>query len=439
MKGALRVMVLFFSAMSVQRLLLGAGALLMLASIFVPPHVRIVFILLGLCLPLVPTLFVGGLLLRYFIAPIHVRLVPRAREQVLGGMMLAVVVVATVATLGVWGAGVDTGLLPILWLRIAAAASVLLLTQFVVITSVPGVTLWFLAVVSLGQSIENPDMRAFVQAIGQNGLLLAAIFATSWILFASWFLRARSIKSPNDGNLVGPRVQKLNRSRATAVRTFLLGQPSIGGQVAGGFLVVAIMTLAWVFTGLATQSAHSFADAVTKSINPTLLLSVFAGIGGFLVVRRSKSLWLRGGRDRIGVFRACEMQAWIHFGAVVSAVLVLVAIACALAPPSLWAYVVTLIFQMCSGIWLLYLGLMHVRGWRVLDVVSALVLFGAWVVTFANLQFIIDRPWSLAVLVAAMGAVVLALRLVAAHRWRRIDWLVCKPSRQLPRTPQPAN
>lgn len=438
MNGALRVMVLFFSAMGVQRVLLGAGALFMLGSIFVPQPVRVVLILLALVIPLVPTLFAGGLLLRYFIAPIHMRLVPRAREQVLGGMLFAVLVVATVATLALWGAGVDTELLPLLWLRIAAAGSVVLLSQFAVATSVPGMTFWFLAIVSLGQLTSSPGMRAFLQAVGQNGSLLAVIFVSSWITFALWFLRARSIKSPNETNVLGNRMLQVSHSQANAVRAFLFGNPSIRGQFAASFFIVAILTVVWASMTLMTQSALSFADAVARSINPTLMLAQYAGIGGFLVVRRSKSLWLRGGRDRLGVFRTCESQAWTHYVATATPVLVLVSVAGFIAPASRWAYVVTLIFQMCGGAWLLYLGLMHVRGWRAVDIVTTLLLFGAWILMFANLQLIIDRPWMLPVLVASMAAVALALRFVAVHRWRRIDWLVCKPPPPMPRMRLPA-
>jgi hypothetical protein len=433
MKGALRVMVLFFGAMGVQRVLLGAGALFVLVGIFVPQHVRIVLILLGLGIPLVPTLFAGGVLLRYFIAPIHMRLIPGARAQVLGGMLLSTLAVATVATLGLWGAGVDTDLLPILWLRIATAGSVVLLTQFVVATSVPGMTFWFVAIASLGPLTASAGTRDFLQLIGQNGSLLVAIFVISWITFALWFLRARTIRSPNEANPHGNRILKVSHSQASAVRAFLFGNPSIGGQFAGSFLMVAVLTVIWVFMALASGQALTFADALTRSINPTLMLALYAGIGGFLVVRRSKSLWLRGGRDRMGVFRTCEAQAWSHYFATVTSILVLVAIACLVAPASRWWYVVTLIFQMCGGVWLLYLGLMHVRGWRAFDIITTFVLFGAWILMFANLQFVIDRPWTLPILVVAMAAVALALRFIAAHRWRRIDWLVCKPPRPMPR------
>lgn len=439
MKGAVRVMLLFFSAMSVQRWLWGAGALLLLAGCFIPQPLRSVFILLGLIIPLMPTLFAGGLLLRYFITPIHMRLVPRAREQVLGGMLLATLAIATAATLGAWGAGVDTGLLPIWWLRIAAATSVLLLSQFAVVASVTGLSLWFLAFVPLVQAMTNAGMRAFIEAIGQSELLLVATLGVTWIVFALWFLRARSLKSPNHPNFFGHRISNVTHSPAAAVRTFLSGQPSIGGQFTAGLFVVVLLTFTWGLMALMTQSVHSLAEAITKSVNPTLMLAEYAGIGGYFVVRRSKSLWLRGGRNRIGVFRSCEMQAWINFVAIVTSVFVLVVVACFVAPASRWAYFVTLAFQLCSGIWVLYLGLMHVRGWRALDVVATLVLFAAWILMFANLQLVIDRPWSLPLLVAAMAAVALALRFVAVHRWRRIDWLVCKPPRPWSRTPQAAH
>jgi hypothetical protein len=119
--------------------------------------------------------------------------------------------------------------------------------------------------------------------------------------------------------------------------------------------------------------------------------------------------------------------------------LLFLAVACFLSPSSQWSYVATISIHMGSGAWFLYLGLMHVRGWRAADFITAIVLFGAWLVTFANVQFVVDRPWTYPLVVGAMACVALALRFVAMRRWRRIDWLVCKPPRQMPRGFQSVN
>jgi hypothetical protein len=432
MRGALRVMVLLFTALSVQRVLLGLGALLLIVGCFVPEEARAVSFVAGLVVPLVPTLFAGGILLRYFIAPRHMRLIPGAREQVLGGMLLSTVANATLGTVVAGGVGMEMGVLPVLWLRIAAATSVLMLSQFIVVTSVVNTTLWFLTFVVLMQPKISGGLRDYWTLVGNSPGLLAAIFTVSWAVFAAWFLRARALATVKESFPKGDRVLRMDRTRATAIRTLLLGSPSIAGLFGSGVFVVAILTFTMAFVSLTTQSAPSVADTVSKSVNAALILAVYAGVGGFIVVRRSKALWL-GGRDRLDVFRICEAQAWISYAATLTPLLLVLAVACVITSSLQWPFVATLGIHACTGTWVLYLGLMWVRGWRAFDVVTWSVLLVAWVVVFANVQFVVDRPWTFPIVIAAMVSVALALRLVAVRRWRSIDWLVCKPPRQMPR------
>ena len=92
-----------------------------------------------------------------------------------------------------------------------------------------------------------------------------------------------------------------------------------------------------------------------------------------------------------------------------------------------------MLFHLSAGTCLLYLGLMHVRGWPVLDVLCAIALSLIWIMTYAGTTLILKRPWLMPILIAAMAGMAINFRLIALHRWRRIDWLVCKPPRSMPR------
>ena len=92
-----------------------------------------------------------------------------------------------------------------------------------------------------------------------------------------------------------------------------------------------------------------------------------------------------------------------------------------------------LLYQMSMGACLLYLGLLHVSGWRVFDVVCTIVLALTWIMTFPVLVNVMERPWVIPFLFGAMAAFAYVLRLVAVNRWERIDWLVCKPPKLTPR------
>ena len=163
-------------------------------------------------------------------------------------------------------------------------------------------------------------------------------------------------------------------------------------------------------------------------------VGAYAGIGGWMVARRSKFLWLRCGLDRRELFRLCEREAWSSFVATASATLLLVPLVWLKGASSGLEYTVLLVFQLCSGACLLYLGLTWVRGWRTLDVLSGLALFIAWGIASVSTHKLVEHLGIVLALSAAMLAAAFALRLVGLFRWRRIDWLVCKPPPPLARS-----
>jgi hypothetical protein len=428
MKGALRVAGLLLGALRIQKWLLGIGAVLIVAGYLLPEPSFRVLALLGVIFPLVPSLFAGGILLRYFVAPRSVRLIPNARAQILGGMALFAVVVATAGTVAA-SSYIGATTLPLLWLRIAAATSVLMLSQFALVTSAPGAMLWLVMFVGCVQLILVASVREVLLSIGRDPRLLGSILIATWGLFAFWFLRAPALRGLSDPAARGKRVMRLSATPATAVRAFLFGNPFWLYPVIGSLVGPVFVTLCWGSLFAIMDKTLSLTDAAVKAMGAAIGLAAYAGVNGWIVARRSKALWLRGGLDRMELFRLCEVQAWRAFVAAVLPTLALLAIAWFLKPEVGVSYTVLLTFHLCAGACLLYFGLMRIRGWAVVDVVCGIVLSLVWLMTFATTQIVLETPWLLPVLIAAFVAAALGLRAVAMRRWQRIDWLVCKPPR----------
>ncbi len=141
MKGVLRVTLLLFTALPVQRWLLAGGAVMMVAGYLLPGEAR-VLALLGLIIASIPTLFASGVLLRYIVAPRVMQLIPHVRLQILGAMALVPIIFATAF------AAVTLSLQPdgdylLIWLRVAAAVSAVLISEFVLFGGAAGAGLWF--------------------------------------------------------------------------------------------------------------------------------------------------------------------------------------------------------------------------------------------------------------------------------------------------------
>ncbi|MEO8017018.1 MAG: hypothetical protein ABI769_04330 [Pseudomonadota bacterium] len=423
MKGALRVALLLFTALPAQRWLLAFGTVIMAVGYLLPGEARFLA-LIGLVIAVVPTQFASGALLRYIAAPRVTQLIPHVRLQMLGGMAAMVLIFATAFTVVSSSLGTHVDYV-LLWLRLAAGASMFLIIQFPFVSGPAGGAFWF--ILTFAAAIQlSAGTRDFIQWIGQSPEALIALLVVSWCGFASWFLRVRSFKTPSIGSLFSWGAQEARPSYQNAVRAFLFGNPSLLMQVAGGLIVVAT-PLALILLAKIAGSARSFGEVLSLGLWLVLGVGAYAGLGGWMVVRRSKVLWLRCGLDRLELFQLCEREAWKSFIATASAAVLLAPLVWLAGGLSGLEYAALLFFQFCAGACLLYLGLMHVRGWQATDVLSAMGLLSAWGTAYGSSLLLLQHPWMLLALCAAMLAAAFALRLVALHRWRRIDWLVCKP------------
>jgi hypothetical protein len=305
------------------------------------------------------------------------------------------------------------------------------LSQFLLLGSAMGVVIWMLLLIGVANVQLWSTTRGLLRSVGQNPEWLAALVVLAWVGFAIGFLRARSFRPPSSGAMSpGKRMLHVSATQETALRTFLLGSPSLRQQLAGSGVLLGLVSAGGGFLPVLAGSRNGLEESVIRTIGAALAIGVFAGVGGWTVAQRSKSLWLHGGVDRMGLFRLCEAQAWKFFRIMAIPALALLAIAWVIRPSVGISYTIQAAFHFCGGAALLYFGLSRVRGWRTLDVVVGIFLGGAWLAMFAAVQSAPGKPWLVPVLIAVTLAIAFALRLSAMHRWRNIDWLVCKLPRQ---------
>jgi hypothetical protein len=304
------------------------------------------------------------------------------------------------------------------------------LSQFLLIGSATGLVLWMVLLMGVANLQVSSATRQVLRSIGQNPEWLAVVLVLAWVSFSIGFLRARSFKPPSGGVSPGKRMLRVSAKPETAVSAFLFGSPSLRQQLTGNGMPLGLVTVSIGLLYALMESKNPLEESVIRTIGVLLGIGVYAGIGGWIVAQRSKSLWLHGGLDRMGLFRLCEAQAWKLFRVMLIPVLALLAIAWVIRPSVGISYSLQAVFSLCGGACLLYFGLRRVRGWRALDIVVAILVGGAWIAMFGAVQAIKGRPWLLPALIVMMLAIAFALRLSAMHRWRNIDWLVCKLPRQ---------
>ena len=114
---------------------------MLVAGYLLPEELRVLG-LIGLIVSFIPTLFASGVLLRYIVAPRVMQLIPHLRLQILGAMALVPIIFATAFTVVTLSLPLDGDYL-LIWLRVAAAVSAVLITEFVLMGGAAGAGLWF--------------------------------------------------------------------------------------------------------------------------------------------------------------------------------------------------------------------------------------------------------------------------------------------------------
>jgi hypothetical protein len=277
---------------------------------------------------------------------------------------------------------------------------------------------------------------------GIDPLLLAAVTSvTGWGSLATWYLSTRRIgrgawrDAPTLSRLSDP-ADGAAATVPSAEASCLTGLP---GAVATPWELDARTSLIYALLAPAAGwlLLHVLPDRFSTPDRLLLLLIITfgmlvlrSGTQAAYETRRARLLWLtRPSRQEI--LRVCERRslrsaAWtsaaylLFFGPWIVQVFGLAGVALMAA--------LMLVAASAGG----YLGLMAIRGWRLLDVAvtAALVLIVYGGIPFGMFQ-LDDAPFVPGAVLTALLAIALTCRTITERRWRRIDWLGLRPLRWL--------
>ena len=368
-------------------------------------------------------------------------LIPHSRLQLAGGMFLAQLIAAAVVTGLVVLIGHAEPPSPLAWgsprgtfeMLFGCALSFVVLLQVVTgpsrILSVLAVAL----VAPLGFRIDlfmRPEILGVPKA---DVLALAGILL--WLLFAAWYVSAWRPAAPlsawsrgRDSAAVPVQV-----SRQTAIRVFLLGQPSLSRvcrQQVTTWMVYHVVIVAMLAGMKLLIVRHTFPPNYSMAIfilmyAPVVGVNTLAGIAA----RGSRRLWLCSGETRIELYAIAARLAWQS--------LALLGIPLCARPLVEIRFLphagIDMLFPLAICVTLtpaaLYLGLLNFRRRLNLSFLALYIIaVGALLV-----DLFVESPqgkqllWVAPVALVAIGCV---LRTLARRRWYGIDWLQFRAERE---------
>jgi hypothetical protein len=368
-------------------------------------------------------------------------LIPHSKLQLAGGMLLAQLIPAAVGTALVMIIGHAEPLAPLAWgtprgtfeMMFGCALSFIVVAQIITGPSriVSVVTLALLA--PLGLRIDlfmKPQILGLPKA---DVLAFAGILA--WFLFAAWYITAWRPSAPSS---IGTRgrdsaAASVRVSRQTALRVFLLGQPSLL-RVCRQQLVIWItyhVVIIGMMAGMKLLIArHNFPANYSMAI----IILLFAPVVGVNTIagclaRGSRRLWLGSGETRRELYAIAARLAWQSL-----ALLGIPQFGLALLEIRFLPHAgIDMLFPLAICVALtpgaLYLGLLSFRRRLTLSFLALyMVAAGALIA-----GLFVDSPqgqkllWIAPVALIAIGFV---LRALARRRWYGIDWLRFRAERE---------
>jgi hypothetical protein len=368
-------------------------------------------------------------------------LIPHSRLQLAGGMFLAQLIVAAVATGLVVLVGHAEPLSPLAWgslrgtfeMLFGCALSLVVLLQIITgpsrILSVVSLAL----VAALGLRVDlfmKPEILGMPKA---DALALAGILA--WLLFTAWYVSAWRPVAPGavwsrGRDSAAARVQV---SRQTALEAFLLGQPSLlrvcRQQVATWMIyhIVFVAMMAGMKLLIARHNfpANYFAAIIILLYGPVVGVNIIAGC----LARGSRRLWLRSGEPRTELYAIAARLAWRSLALLGIPLFGLALLEIRFLPHA----GVDMLFPLAICVTLtpaaLYLGLLNFR--RRLNL-SFLALYMVAIGALLGGMFV-ESPQGLQLLwvaPVALVAIACVLRTLARRRWYGIDWLEFRAERE---------
>ena len=465
MTGILRSALIFYSAGKLQRAFLGVslfaiatGLLILTIEAPTPDHLP-AFFFLYLVFPLTAalggTLAVAASTFRAASAHHTLQLVPYARLQLAGGVLLGEMLLAALVTINV--AFLHHAPPPVLFssesltntfIVTLSAMTLWALWAFCICSDVPWVR-WTAAILGLGAATlaaTRPQWSVceMTGISAPNFVALMAITASS--LFAVWYWRTSHVGPPvwqadgwwNGGFFRVRATEKIAATRRSVVNVFLLGQPSVP-RACWGTLSVPI------FFNAAVIVMFSGRDVLRPALEGTLPALMTALVGsaadqfGKKFAQRSRTLWMHGGYSRRELFKMAEILSLRCLAFIGVPILALsmaewIFLGHGILDPS-FPLLLTLTTAICSA----YIGLTNVkREWWYFPVCTGLYLLIYWAAVPSAATFLDTQNHATPVIISAVEiAATLALRSLAKKRWEQLDWLICKPARSSPRGLQP--
>jgi hypothetical protein len=458
MKAVLPIAWRFFWPSSVIGVMHGLGAFFTVLGLIVPHPDSIAPAILGLVLLIFPLAISGGGLLRMASGSKTLRLRPHGRLQVFAGATLVIIMLASIyaIVMGAQAANFPKVVLPAAATRlqsvvtlagIAAATFSLSWIVIFMLSRVYGSFWQFLWIPLLSSSkfIRPPEWAGAATAI------LLCVAALAWCLFGLWYVKTADIKQPafrpNTSLEEQPVLREaqlwlrvvvylqgpLSVTRRAAEHVYAMGANAKASFVLGA-MFSALLYLLWVF--VAEVGSQKLA------MSHIIFLCVFATAAGscaWSITRNARSLWLRAGLDRSGLFYLAE-----RLGLGCSFFTYFVG-ACAFGLISYLRYpmpfptlLLHLLTQMLLMLCFFYLFLAQIRGWNFMDAVICIIAASGWVVVLVALSPMLRQsqkssPEVMTMLNVCFALIVAALifRELARRRWKSIDWMLVRPPKAL--------
>lgn len=469
MTGVLATVRLMLTALSLQRWLIGAGAVLallgaagMIAGALGRPGIwaPLAIIMSGMLLVISPC-FLGGTLLRHLAASRAVRLMPHGRLQLFLGSLLTQLLIAAIAAataaafIGLAqlherlpaGLPTSSGVAAVVFVVGFGMASLF----FIALYYGSGHRLGYLGLLVCvllvrGLSVAFPHWPVHEFLASTRALILVFVGTSSvWALFAIAYLRAGRIAPPVLGGSGGghlPLMQwlaardgdaSIANSGRKAMRLLLTGSwfgrsdprslLGIGAGVLCGYFVWTLRSNPGLQAGeerfLAVVNAYVAPVAAAASIQP--------------MIGRARYLWLKTRLDRGQLFRAVEAESWRTLLSISGFALVISACLCILAKMPWPSVIQILVLSLASGAAMIYVVLLGTRRLRLMDACLITALSALWLFGLLLSVFVSNGSGLLSLLALELLLVPL-LRAWASSRWMLIDWIINRPARMTQRT-----
>ena len=465
MSGVFATLKLMFTAVRLQRAFLVVTSLCVVAGLGLlatGAHDGAGWFLIGCCiLAVVLPPFLGGILLRNLSAPRTVQLIPHGRLQLLLGCFLAEALTATIPALFFAMVAAHVAherahlasdsyppamLFALIFVSIFALATLFFITLYYGSASQFGILAPIVVIAAfpiVGRTFPQLHIREFPTSAFDLSITLAGSLV-AWILFGALYLRAGRIspsmwgRAVTSGHVTMAPPQwlaaregiaaALPGSRRDAMRMLLTGSyPGFWSGVAYPALALIVGNLAG-FALVATGRHGGGLEGVGRFL--AVMTAYSAGLASAMVILpmigRARYLWLKSSLDRRQLFREAEAQSWRTLAILTLAAGVATVLVCFLSGVTPRVAGETLTLSTVSGAVMIYLVLMHTRGWRLADIILSTLLSAVWF--FGLIVSVLGAGGSpLLFLLAIQIPLIPLLRAWALARWTHIDWMINRP------------